>query len=211
MPLTLVVSRVLAAICLLGLLSTAATAEQRKGVLGFLRASSKAQAPEGGELDARSGAMTAAPVSRAVPGPMAKACGVRGKSLGKVVEKGPGKWKLHDTAPGSTRPRDFYLTGFSDGCPRKLSGAVAMFGSVELYELVHYGPVGVKPSGGEVDRAYAKMRAKVCGRSGATCKERGVRKLAKQAVFVDVYASAEGSSRVQLLMNGGKLAAVSTR
>ncbi|MDV7142322.1 hypothetical protein R3X27_06475 [Tropicimonas sp. TH_r6] len=206
MPLSLVFSRGLAAICLFALLSGAATAEERKGVLGFLRASSKT--PAAIELDARSGAMATA---RASSGPMAKACDVRGKALGKVVEKGPGKWKLHDTAPGSTTRRAFYLTGFSDGCPRRLDGAVAMFGSVELYELVHYGPVGIKPTQAEVDRTYAKLRSKVCGSSGRACKERGVRKLSKQAVFVDVYASAEGSSRVQLLMNRGKLAAMSQK
>ena len=60
-------------------------------------------------------------------GPVAKACGVKGKALGKAVESGPGKWKLYDTAPGSVAARDFYLTGFKDGCPRRITGAVAMF------------------------------------------------------------------------------------
>lgn len=189
---SLVLPRGIVAICLIGLLASSVAAEERKGLAGLFRASSKAQ-------------------DEIVSGPVAKACGVRGKALGKVVEKGPGRWKLHDTNPGSTGQRDFYVTGFSDGCPRRVTGAVAMFGAVELYELVHYGPVGVKPKGLETDRAYAEMRARICGNSNGPCKPSGVRKLSRQAVFVDVYASAAGSGGLQLLMSGGKLAAVSKR
>ena len=192
-----VLARGLVAVSLIFALPASLSAEERKGFLGKLRASSKAPAE--------------ATIDTAEKGPVAKACGLRGKSLGKVVEKGPGKWKLHDTAPGSTAVRDFYVTGFSDGCARKLRGAVAMFGSVELYELVHYGPVGVKPTGSETDRAYAAMRARTCGSPQKACKPGAVRKLTRQAVFVDVYASATGSRRTQLLMSRGKLAAVSQR
>ena len=187
-----VLSRGLAVLCLLCLLPAAATAEEKKGLAGMFRASTKAP-------------------TTIETGPLARACDVRGKALGKVVEKGPGKWKLYDTAPGSMAAREFYLTGFSDGCPRRITGAVAMFGSVELYELVHYGPVGMKPAGTETDRAYARMRAGVCGSSSGACRARGVKSLEKSAVFVSVYPSAAGSSRYELLMNRGKLAAMSLK
>lgn len=187
-----VLTRVLAVVCLFSLLPAGLAAQEKTGVAKLFRASTKA--PAGIET-----------------GPVAKACGTRGKALGKVVEKGPGNWKLHDTVPGSTAVRDFYLTGFSDGCPRKVTGAVAMFGSVELYELVHYGPVGMEPKGTETDRAYARMRAKACGSASKACKARGVKKLSKQAIFVDVYASHAGSTRYELLMTRGKLAAVSKK
>ena len=133
MPISHAAARVCAVICVtLGAFS--ASAEQR----GQPRASTKA------------------PTS-IEQGPLAQACGVRGKALGSPVEKGPGKWKLYDTRPGSTAPRDFYLTGFSDGCPRRITAAVAMFGSVALYEAVHYGPVGLKPKGDATDAAYAQL------------------------------------------------------
>lgn len=186
-------SVILRSICLamiVGLAPSLSVAEQKKGLGGIFRASTKAPAT-------------------VEQGPVGKACGVRGKALGKVVEKGPGKWKLYDTAPGSTKTRAFYLTGFADGCPRRFNGAVAMFGSVDLYELVHYGPVGVKPSGSATDQAYARLRARSCG-SGA-CSERSVKRLQRSVAFVNVYPTASNPKRLELLLNKGKLAAVSTK
>lgn len=194
-------ARVFAVLCLVGLVSTPAAAEGKKGLGALFRASTKA--PTTITPEPESGPQSA--------GLVAKSCGMRGKALGKVVEKGPGGWKLYDTAPGATSVRDFYLTGFSDGCPRRISGAVAMFGSVELYELVHYGPVGMTPGTAETDRTYARLRSRVCGSSKSACSEREVKKLSKQAVFVDVYKSAANKSRLQLLMNRGKVAAVSQK
>ena len=131
---------------------------------------------------------------------MSRACGIRGKALGKQVEKGPGKWKLYDTRPGSIAPRDFYLTGFGDGCPRRITAAVAMFGSIELYELVHYGPVGVKPKGDDTDVAYARLRAKACGSGKSACSDREIRKLERSTAFLSVYPSKSSASRLELLM-----------
>ncbi|MFD0978064.1 hypothetical protein [Tropicimonas aquimaris] len=144
-------------------------------------------------------------------GPLAQACGVRGKALGSPVEKGPGKWKLYDTQPGSTAPRDFYLTGFSDGCPRRITAAVAMFGSVALYEAVHYGPVGLKPKGDATDAAYAQLRARTCGSSKSACSEREIRRLERSAAFLSVYPSKGSPSRLELLMTRGRLAAVAQK
>ncbi|PRY23806.1 hypothetical protein CLV78_104299 [Aliiruegeria haliotis] len=191
MPFSAALARVCALSCLVFLAPIPGAAEQ-KGIGKLFRASTKAP-------------------TVVEQGPVAKACGVRGKSLGKVVEKGPGKWKLYDTAPGSTGVRDFYLSGFGDGCPRKLRGAVAMFGSVELYEMVHYGPVGLKPTGAATDLAYARMRASTCGSAKKACKRSGVKKMSRKAVFVDVYQSAGNSRRLELLMSGGRLKAVSEK
>ena len=147
----------------------------------------------------------------AANGPVVKACDLRGNALGKVVEKGPGKWKLYDTAPGSMAPRDFYLTGFTDRCPRRITGTVAMFGSVELYELLHYGPVGMKPSAASTDRAYQVARSRACGAPAKPCTKRGLKKLEKSVVFLDVYPSSGSPARVQLLMSRGRLSAVAQK
>ncbi|SDJ98801.1 hypothetical protein [Aliiruegeria lutimaris] len=197
MPISHVLARGLVVLILVFALPASLSAEGKKGIGGLFRASSKSP--------------TATSEVNTESGPVAKACGLRGKALGKVVEKGPGGWKLYDTAPGSTAVRDFHVTGFSDGCARKVSGAVAMFGSVELYELVHYGPVGMKPKGTDTDKAYAEMRARACGSAKMACKPGALRKLTKQAVFVDVYASASSPRRTQLLMSRGKLAALSQK
>lgn len=184
-------ARVCAVLCL-ALAASSATAEEKSVLGGLFRASTKAPAS-------------------IEQGPLAEACGVRGKALGSQVEKGPGRWKLFDTRPGSTAPRDFYLTGFSDGCPRRITAAVAMFGSVELYETVHYGPVGLKPRGDATDAAYARLRAKTCGSAKLACSDREIRRLQKTAAFLSVYPSKSSPSRLELLMTRGRLAAVSQK
>ncbi len=143
-------------------------------------------------------------------GPIAKACGVRGKALGTAVEKGPGRWRLYDTAPGSIAQRAFYLTGFKDGCPRRLIGAVAMFGSVDLYELVHYSAVGIPPPRNGTDLAYARLRAQACGAS-RPCRSGGKRKLNRAVIFVNLYPEAVSPRRVEVLISGGKVAAISAK
>ncbi|WP_068117495.1 hypothetical protein [Tropicimonas marinistellae] len=184
-------ARVCAVLCLIAI-SLPASAEEKQGLGRLLRASTKAP-------------------TAIEEGLVARACGTRGKALGKKVESGPGRFNLYDTAPGSTAARDFYVTGFKDGCPRRITGAVAMFGSVELYELVHYGPVGVKPDSDTTDKAYAKLRAKVCGGETRPCSDRGIRRLEKSAAFLNVYKSKQGSARLELLMTRGNLTAVAQK
>lgn len=184
-------ARVCAALCVI-LSASVGLAEPKGPFGGLLRASSKAP-------------------TTIEQGLLSQACGVRGKALGSQVEKGPGKWKLYDTRPGTTAPRDFYLTGFSDGCPRRITGAVAMFGSVELYELVHYGPVGLKPRGDATDVAYAQLRAQTCGSGASACSDREIRRLEKAATFLSVYPTKGSPARLEILMTRGKLAAVAQK
>ena len=80
-------------------------------------------------------------------GAVEESCGARGSALGKLIEKN-GKWKLYDTRPGAVGPRNFFVTGFKDGCARKVTGAVALFGDLGLYELVNYGGGGGAPPPG---------------------------------------------------------------
>jgi len=75
-------------------------------------------------------------------GEMGRVCDARAKDLGTLVDqaarKGAG-YRLYDSAPESDGPRSFYVTGFSDNCPRKFAAALAIFGTPEFHEQLRYG------------------------------------------------------------------------
>lgn len=144
-------------------------------------------------------------------GPVTKVCGLRGGALGQQVAEAPGGWTLHDVAPGSMSPRAFHVTGFADRCPREITGAVAVFGSAELYELLHFGPLKVAHRDDDVAQAYGALRQKACGSATAPCSEKGQAELARTVVFVNVYPVAGSDDHVDMLLSGGKLVAVTSR
>jgi len=142
------------------------------------------------------------------------ACDVKKTDLGKKIdsrpESGRASYTLYDTKPGSTSVRDFYVTGFSDGCPRKISAALAVFGSVELYEMVHYSGL-VDPAGADTDLAYGELRRKACGASNKPCTGNGLKTISRQTAFLQAYPRKGSSAHVELLMHRGDLAAISLK
>jgi hypothetical protein len=69
----------------------------------------------------------------------------------------------------------------------------------------------MKPSATPTDRAYQLARSKACGAATRPCNKRGLKRLEKSAVFLDVYSSPGTNARLQLLMSGGKVAAVARK
>lgn len=137
-------------------------------------------------------------------GAIGKACDVQARDMGGLIEKN-GKWKLYDARPGSTAVRNFFVTGFKDGCPRQVTGAVALFGDLQLYELVHFGGGGGQ-HGTATDAAYAQLRSRDCRGAGA-CSEKGVKKLARSTAFLSVYPAPGASRSMELLMHKRELVA----
>ena len=136
---------------------------------------------------------------------VAESCNAKGGELGALIEKN-GKWKLYDTRPGAVGERNFFVTGFKDGCARKVTGAVALFGDLGLYELVQYGGGGGRLRT-ETDRAYAGIRN--CGNT--PCSERELKRLARSTAFVSVYPSPGAVQSFELLMNKRALVATAVR
>jgi hypothetical protein len=104
--------------------------------------------------------------------------------------------------------RTWYITGFSDGGPRQLTAANALLGSASLYETLHYGPGGENLPTGETDKAYEKIKRKVCGtRRGKPCGSK-INQMDKSTFFVTAYQRFGNSSRwAEVLVHDGAVIA----
>lgn len=186
-------------------------ASAKAGVFGFLKAKPKAEAKAAPVL-MKEAASEDVPQGVVMPvGKVGRLCGVNERDLGKAVEGYPERserYRLYDTVPGSAVARTMFVSGFADGCLRQFTGALAMFGSAELYEELRYGPVGKTLPKGETDAAYEGVKAKVCGVAAGKPCGRGLAKLERETVFVNVYQTlGDNSSWGTLLLHDGSVVA----
>ncbi|UWR14575.1 hypothetical protein [Sulfitobacter sp. M368] len=146
-------------------------------------------------------------------GVIARVCEARRKPLGRKVEKANARgFALFDSNPDSAAPRTFYLTGFPDGCPRQLTAASVLLGAPSLYEQLHYGPAGKHLAYGATDKAYEKVKSRVCGaRKGKPCGSK-ISQLEKTTFFVNTYERFGGNARwSELLIHDGEVLAASLK
>lgn len=150
------------------------------------------------------------PFGAVVPyGVIARVCEARGKNMGARVQKGPAKgFALYDSAPGSAHARTYYITGFSDGCPRQLTAANVLIGAPALYDMLHYGPAAQDLPYGATDKAYEKVKARVCGVARKKPCGNKIKRLERNTFFVNAYDSFGNASRwsEMLIHNGNVLA-----
>ncbi|OWU84596.1 hypothetical protein ATO6_13090 [Oceanicola sp. 22II-s10i] len=144
-------------------------------------------------------------------GTVVKECGVGRGEMGRQVESYPSrfpKYRLYDSEPGNAAPHAFYVTGFSDGCPRQVIGALGVFGGVQMHELMRYSTGSGDGAWGRVDKAYEIVKARVCGVvSGTPCGSR-VAQLERGTVFLTMYESFSDRSRwTNVLLHDGKVEA----
>ena len=127
-------------------------------------------------------------------GEIARVCTLPKADMGREVERA-GAYRLYDSAVGSTEPRPLYITGFADGCPRQVTGALALFGSATSHEAMRYGkPFEGKPYS-ETDIAYEDAKRAVCGvGKGKPCGA-AMGTLEKTTAFVTVYDQFVGAAR----------------
>lgn len=148
-------------------------------------------------------------------GDVARVCDVRAADLGKLVEQAARKgrgYKLYDSAPESAAPRSFYVTGFSDNCARQFTAALAIFGTPEFYEQLRYGVTAGQYPYSTTDRAYEKVKARMCnvGRN-QPCGVR-VSRLEKTTTFVSIYERFGEKARwADMLLHDGALLATSVK
>lgn len=149
-------------------------------------------------------------------GQIGVACGIRGRALGKQVDRFPerGKgYRLYDSNPDTIEPRTHYLTGFKDGCPRQFTAGLAMMGSPVLHEQMRYDSLNKDLPITAADKAYEKIKARICRVSkGKPCPEKRIRALEKGMAFVTIYERFGGiNSWAEILLHNGAVAASSTR
>ncbi len=146
----------------------------------------------------------AAPGAALPFGEVATACGTREAALGTRIEELAG-YAIHDTAPGSTAPRTHFVTGFSDGCPRQVTAALAVFGDPLTHETSRY-RTSSRPYG-PVDDAYEALKARVCGvPAGQPCGA-AMGRLAADTAFLSLYPEFGGEAYSDVLFHAGEVVA----
>jgi hypothetical protein len=157
------------------LMRRAASADPAAAIAADVAASQAAPDPDTASLVLAAVPVNAAPTrsgpdARDVPfgtvlpfGEIARVCEARGQALGQQVDSnGRRGFALFDSVPGSAARRTFYVTGFSDDCPRQFTAANALFGAPSFYEQIRFGPAGENLPVAATDRAYDKVKSSVC-------------------------------------------------
>ncbi|WP_299043874.1 hypothetical protein [uncultured Tateyamaria sp.] len=176
--------------------------EKRRGLFGAPRAETR-NGPD---------AVDVAPGMSVPFGQIARNCTAKPAGLGKVVDKAARKGRgyvLYDTAPESTQPRTFYVTGFADNCPRQFTAALALFGDPAFHEQLRYGLPAEEYPYSTTDEAYEKLKRKVCNVGRNTpCGDR-IDRLSRNTTFISAYEKFTDNGRWadMLLHDGSVLAA----
>ena len=143
-------------------------------------------------------------------GEIARVCDAKGKSLGKkVASLGRRGFTLYDSKPGIRDKRTFYITGFGDNCARQFTAANALFGAPSFYETIRFSPAGKHLPYAKTDKAYDKVKSKVCRTGKKKPCGRQIRKLDNELAFVSAYEFHEhnGKWKEFLIYDGTVLAA----
>ncbi|MHA6326906.1 hypothetical protein [Roseivivax sp. CAU 1753] len=174
------------------------------GLLSGLFGGSGAGAGGGGAVSA----LSEVSPGEAVPfGTLARLCGVDVARLAAPVQEHQ-RYRLYDSAAGATGPRNWYITGFDDGCARQFTAALALFGSVETHESLRYGAAGKDLPMTATDAAYKDVKSRVCrvGRNDP-CGRR-LDRLDRTSVFITIYERFGGNGRwMNAFLHDGDVAA----
>lgn len=146
-------------------------------------------------------------------GDVAKVCAAKGQRLGQKVETLSARgFKLFDSAPGTVAKRSFYLTGFSDGCPRQFTAANVIATPPSRYEAFRYGPAGQHMPIGATDKAYDKIKRSVCGAGKRKPCGGKISALDRRTTFLSAYEFFEGNAQwVKILIHDGAVVETSVK
>lgn len=148
-------------------------------------------------------------------GASAKACGVSKKTMGKKIESFPAKsprLHLYDSNPKSKAPHDFYITGLKGNCPQKFTAAAAMFGDLELHEILRYELSASAMPYSETDVAYEVLKGRKCNvKKGVACGKK-MKSFSKSTALLTLYKSLDGRGAwAEVLLHNGAIYASSVR
>lgn len=148
-------------------------------------------------------------------GEIARVCAARGTALGREVARFPERgrgYRLHDSAPGTTAPHSFYVTGFRDGCPRQFTAALAIFGAPSMYEQLRYGNGSKDRHSSATDKAYERVKSQVCSVPRRKPCGRKIKSLERDTVFISAYERFEDNARwADILVHDGTVLAANIK
>lgn len=148
-------------------------------------------------------------------GEVARVCSAQNRPLGRKVDKAPARgrgYSLYDSAPNSEAQRTFYITGFSDGCPRQFTAALALLGAPTLHEQLRYGKPSSEYPYSTTDKAYEKVKSAVCGVGKRKPCGAKIGLLEKNTVFVSTYERFGNNARwADILIHDGAVLAAAIK
>ncbi|GGX59514.1 hypothetical protein GCM10007385_30880 [Tateyamaria omphalii] len=148
-------------------------------------------------------------------GQIARVCNAHPAKTAQMVDKAARKgrgYTLYDTAPDSTAPRTFYVTGFSDNCPRQFTAALALFGDPAFHEQLRYGLPAEEYPYSTTDKAYEQLKRRVCnvGRN-KPCGDR-ISRLSRNTTFISAYENFTDNGRwADMLLHDGAVLATALK
>ncbi|WP_373356159.1 hypothetical protein [Pseudoroseicyclus sp. CXY001] len=133
-------------------------------------------------------------------------CGLDRREMGSRMGAASG-FEIWDPSGGATTAHTLYITGFSDGCARQVTAAMALFGDVGTYEFVRYStPESAMPMM-PTDVAYEAIKSSACGvPAGTPCGGR-LDALDRRTTFLTLYQGFGSGASASLLLSNGRLAA----
>jgi hypothetical protein len=123
-------------------------------------------------------------------GQIISACDAGKKNMGKRIAHFPEKrtrYQLFDSEPGNINPHTFFVTGFADGCPRRFTAALAVFGAPSMHEQLRYGLPSDDYPYSKTDKAYEKLKSRVCGVSRRKPCGAKIKVVERNTVFISTY------------------------
>lgn len=193
------------------------SAEPRRGLFGLLRRndSRNTQAQVASVDPDAPDARLVAPGSVLPYGEVARVCDIPKRDMGTEVASYPERrpqYRVYDSAPGSTAPRGFYVTGFPDGCARQFTAAMAMFASPGMHEQLRYGAPAESLPYSDTDQAYETIKRRVCGVGRNTPCGNRMGQLERDTAFVTVYERFGSNARwATILLHDGRVVARDTK
>ena len=149
-------------------------------------------------------------------GAVQQVCGQKRSTFGKEVlrwpETGRKAYRIYDTKPGSDGVRDYYITGFTDKCPRRFRATIVFFGAPSVYETVRFDPANRKIKPTATDAAYDKLKRKICGAGPRKPCGAKIDRMDRSTVFITAYDSFGNSTRwAEFLLYEGELMEVALK
>lgn len=145
-------------------------------------------------------------------GSVGRVCDARSRNKGRKIDRSDAGYTLHDSAPRSTGPRTFYITGFADGCPRQFTAALAMFGAPAMHEQLRYGRPSDDYPYSATDRAYEQVKSAICGVGRRKPCGNRIRALERNTVFISTYERFTNNGRwADILVHDGAVLAASLK
>jgi len=143
-------------------------------------------------------------------GEVARVCSAKRQELGRRMARAPRTrgYTLYDSLPDAAGPRTWYVTGFSDGCPRQFTAALAVFGAPSMHEQLRYGLPADEYPYSDTDKAYERIKSRICGVAKRKPCGAKLSSVERNTIFISTYERFGDNTRwADILLHDGEVVA----